>query len=509
VAQAPAPTFIRRLARLSEKDELLPGPVLLGMGLSAFAVIGLVVLVGQAPVAWLLLGTVGVVMVVIAVDAIVTRRFFEPLSLIAFASVFILVLRPLQLFVGAADLLSYYPPSDPVQGLLLLENQEVALFATTRVSDIQQALTQAAAAAALFTCCLVVGYFLPPGKAAGRWLSRAGRLSTEGDPRVVVPICLAIGLVGQVAIIQRAGGLSAAAENIGRGTTLGSGFALIVVSSFAIAGVLVWVLWRPPKGRLQWAVFAAVCVEISGFYALGGSRARVFLLITMLAIIWHYRWRAWRLRELGALALVFAVFASGYLVVRSGTFEKSFGQAVVDAPARALDPRVVLNDNTGFDGLFFATTLFGSRLSHENGQGIVDSVLNFVPSRIYPDKPEAVDAVFREQVFGDRISGGGRPYMVLGEFFRDFGYPGIAVGALLLGMLMRALIGLVRPPNESLGRNFRIGLYAIGAAVLYELFIGTYSIGIGFAITLGFPFVFAVYALGRLPLGSQAIGRGG
>jgi hypothetical protein len=474
----------------------------------ALAVAGLVVLIGGAPVAWLLLALMAIVASAVAVDAVLTGRFLEPLPVIAFASLMILVLRPFQLFIGASDLLSYFPASDPVQSLLLLENQEVALFATEHVTDIEPALTKATAAAALFVCGFALAYALPLGRLGASRISGLGRRAAAIDPRVVVPACLVIGLVAQVAIINRAGGLSNAADDLGRGTTLGSGFGLIVLSSFAIAGVLVWALWRRPTGALEWGAFLAVVAEISAFYSLAGSRARVFLVLLMLVIIWHFRWRPWRFRELAVGVAVFAVFSTSYLVIRSGTFENSFAEAVSDAPSHMVDPRVVLNDNTGFDGLFFATELIGSELPHEHGQGIVDGVLNFVPGKLYPDKPEASEVTFGRQVFGGRLraeGGGGRPYMVIGEFYRDFGFPGIAVGALLLGLLARILLGLVRPRSDAPGREYRLGLYAIGVVVLYELFIGTYSIAIGFAISLAVPFILAVYALGRLPLGSQSL----
>ena len=67
-------------------------------------------------------------------------------------------------------------------------------------------------------------------------------------------------------------------------------------------------------------------------------------------------------------------------------------------------------------------------------------------------------------------------------------------------MLAAALLNLVRGAGP--GREYRVALYAILLIVLYELVLGTFSIALGFAITLLLPFLIAIHGFGRLRMGS-------
>ena len=84
----------------------------------------------------------------------------------------------------------------------------------------------------------------------------------------------------------------------------------------------------------------------------------------------------------------------------------------------------------------------------------------------------------------------GPPITLVGDFFYDFGLLGVAIGSLLFGMAVRGLLGLVAR-LETAGREYRAALYAIGLLIIYELLVGTYSIGFSFAIALLVPFFFA------------------
>ena len=320
------------------------------------------------------------------------------------------------------------------------------------------------------------------------------------DAQVVVCACLLIALVGQAAVLVKVGGPSGAANNMLHQKVLNSGLAYQVLLGFGTIGLLVWAAWIPPVTRLgKWA-FGLVTLEVCAYYAIAGTRTRVFLSLLMVAVVTHYLWRPWRLKAVLAGALVVVVFAAGLLGIRQATERESISEALTSAPAYIVDPRGVLNDMTEFDGVFLATSIVGSPHEYRRpapfqyGQGILDAVYSYVPGAIDPDKPESGDVAFRKLVWGNELEAG-RPITVIGDFWYDFGFAGVVVGSLLFGLIARALVGLVAAGGPGRGREYRVVLYAIGLVVFYMELITTYSIAIGFVITFALPFLVAMHVI--------------
>jgi oligosaccharide repeat unit polymerase len=471
---------------------------------AAAAVVGWLLASGL-PVAWVLLGATGVLSLLVLAYGVRERRFLEPLPLVAAVVAIAFVIRPLDLFLNYEDLLSYQIPTGPhVDILLSLENQEVSRFATEKLrGPLEPALTRAVGACALFMALVIVGYYSPVGRMLARRFSRAGRSDSRMNVRAAVAACLVIGLVGQLAILVRVGGVSESANTILEQRTLTAGGAILyIVAGFAVAGLLIWAAWHKPTTRLEWAAFTAVLVEICAFHFIAGSRLRLFTVLFVLAVTIHFLWRRWRLRELAVGVALFLVLASAYLGVREATFDRSFAESLKFAPKYVADPRGLLNDITEFDILFVATNAIGDTLPHKHGGWFVDAWHSYVPGSIDANKPESADIVFRKAIWG-KFYRGGRPPTVIGDFYYDFGWAGIAVGSLLFGVLARGILGLLEPSGES--RRYRAVLYAIAMLVLLVLLTNTYSIALGFMLTLGVPFVVGVYLFGRLP--ERPLGR--
>ena len=451
------------------------------------------------PVAWVFLAATGALSLAVVTLAIRGRTFFEPLPLIAAVVAFAFFVRPLQLFLNYTDLLSYYVPTGPrADSLLRLEHQEISRFVTEKLDEpLQPALTHAIGACLLFLTLVIAGYRLPVGRRLARRLARVGRRDAGVNVRAAIVGCLLIGIAGQVAILASVGGVSESANSILDQETLDAGGAILfIVAGFANVAVLIWAAWRRPATRLERVGFVALLLEVCAFHLIVGSRLRLVAVLFVLAVTMHYLWRRWRPIELAAGLVAFLVFATAYLGVREATEDRPFSEALGSAPKYLLDPRGLLNDSTEFDLLFVATSLVGDELPHKHGGWFVDALHSYVPSFIDPDKPESADVVFRKAVWGDRYEAG-RPVTVIGDFYYDFGFPGIAVGSLLFGILARGLVGLLTPTGDS--RRYRVVLYAIAVMVLLVLLTNTYSIAFGFVLTLGLPFVAGVYLLGRLP----------
>jgi oligosaccharide repeat unit polymerase len=451
------------------------------------------------PVAWVFLAATGGLSLAVVALAMRERTFFEPLPLIAGVVAFAFFVRPLHLFLNYTDLLSFYPPTGPRADILLrLEHQEVSRFVTERLDEpLQPALTRAIGACLLFLTMLIAGYHLPVGRSLARRFSRAGRGDARMNVRPAIAACLMIGIAGQVAILARVGGVSESANSILDQETLDAGGAILfIVAGFANVALLIWAAWRRPATRIERVGFVALLLEVCAFHLIVGSRLRLVAVLFVLAVTVHYLWRRWRLSEIAVGLVAFFLFASAYLGVREATEDRPFSEALGSAPKYVVDPRGLLNDSTEFDLLFIATSLIGDELPHKHGGWFVDALHSYVPSFIDPGKPESADVVFRKAVWGDRYEAG-RPPTVVGDFYYDFGFPGIVVGSLLFGILARGLLGLLTPTGDS--RRYRVVLYAITVMVLLVLLTNTYSIAFGFMLTLALPFVAGVYLLGRLP----------
>jgi oligosaccharide repeat unit polymerase len=428
---------------------------------------------------------------------LIAGRFFEPLPVLAAVGALMFVTRPLQLILEWRDLYSHFFPRDPIMRLVLLEGQEVALFVGDRVTgSLEDALARSIGACALFLVMLLVGYKLGLGARLGRRLSGVRLGQAPINLRAAIGVSLGIGLAAQVAIIARAGGPKAALEKADQQAALSDSFALFFLSGFAFAAVLLWAAWRRPRNGLEWAGFGLSVAAVCTFSTVAGSRARVFLTLFALAVIVHYLWRPWRRRELAVGLIIMLAFVSSFVVFREAADNRSLGYAAEEAWRYGLDPRVVLNDITSFDDVFYATTIYGRSRDHLNGRFLVDGARSFLPSRIDPNKPEGGDIVFRKVVWKNQF-GAGRPPTAVGDFYIDFGFPGVAVGALLLGLLARALLGLLG--GGPAGRQYRVALYAIALVILYELVVDTFSLALGFVLTLAVPFLIAVHAFGRAP----------
>jgi len=417
----------------------------------------------------------------------------------------VFVARPLQLILEWRELYSHFPARDPVNRLVLLETQEVARFVGEQLDEsLEAALARAIGACALFVVCLLVGYRFLAGDWLGRRLSRLGRHMRPVRLFPMIALSLGIGLAAQVAIIAKAGGPAASLESASDQKALSESFVLFLLSGFAYAALPIWVAWRRPQSRLEWVALTLAVVAVCGFSLIAGSRARVFITLMALALVVHYVHRRWRPREVALGLVLLLAFGSFFVVFRQVADKRSLTEAGRTGAEHVLDLRVIANDITYFDDVLYATTIYGRSRPHEHGTFLIDAFRSYVPRKIDPGKPNGGDIALRKVVWGNQL-GAGRPPTAVGDLYIDFGFPGVAIGALLIGAAARALLGLLRggPP----GREYRVALYAILLVVLYEWVMGTLSLALGFALTLLIPFLIVVHGFGRLPSPRSIRGR--
>lgn len=481
------------------------------LGLSVTCVgVGLLVSLGSGPlldvaVRWPLLLLCGGLATTVLVQAARKGRLVEPLPLIALVVLIAFVVRPLQLSLQLDGVVGGYTPAAwDGQGGASLQSQEITLFAERKsVEPFETSLTRAVALCLLFITLILVGYRSAAGRSGAAWLARCGRAHDAKDLRPAVGLLLVIGLAGQVMTYAAAGGVSDVLNGSFEQTGLEVSFTLVVLSSCAVTALVIWFAWhRPSSTPARWA-FMLILGEVTLFHASLGSRARAVLPFFVLAVMRHYKVSPWTQKQLAVAFVTVLVVLGAYASVREAVYRDGFWAAASNPGSYVVAPAEWLNDNSAFDGLLQATSLVGPVLPYEYGRSLLEALETLIPSPLHPSKPVGGDVQFREAVWGATFEGG-RPYTVVGEFYTDFGWPGVAFGALVLGAALRALGGLVRDGGDRHGRPFRVALFAIGMLVSYELFIGVYSLALAFAVQLLAPFVFAVYALARRPSAAPA-----
>jgi hypothetical protein len=314
--------------------------------------------------------------------------------------------------------------------------------------------------------------------------------------RWVVAAWLLVGLGGQAIIFGRTGGVGAAVNQLGTQGNLAVDFTYLVILNFYTVGLLLWMCFSMPESTAGKLLLGAAVAELVAFLALLGSRTLVFVPVLLLLVAWNELRRPLRLRMLVPAAALAVLFAAAYLGVREDQNARSLSSIVSAAPRSAVDVGTILNSSPVFDQVLEETNYVPARAGYRHGGELAQGVLGQVPRFLYAGKPEATDITFRKLIWGDRFLAG-RPVGAAGELYRDFGFPGIAVGALLIGVLARMLTGLRVRSGPPEGRRFRVMLFVVGMLLLYQLLVGSYSLVLGSALEIAIPLLVALGLFAR------------
>jgi hypothetical protein len=201
----------------------------------------------------------------------------------------------------------------------------------------------------------------------------------------------------------------------------------VLFASFWLSAVGLLSGRRIPMSHVLLALGMALCV-IAAFAPLEG-RARMLMAVLYMIVVWHYYVRAlsgatiWTLLALGliaALAIDYARLSAQYVSIDA--LEMAYGLAY----------------GRQFDGLLnLAAMLRGEMqgyVEHHHGAAWIADVLNDVGVRSqHPDSR----TMFMSEVLRTPRFQAGFPITRPGEFFLAFGWPGVVLGAAILGALTR------------------------------------------------------------------------
>lgn len=447
----------------------------------------------------MLIATLGAMAAGTVVWAVRNDALLAPLGVIALTTLLYFVVRPLELLLSAGTLerTSYDPYATGAEVLQQLSAQEISLYVHSRlIGPLDGALTRAMLALALFFVAVLAGYRLHAAtRLAAAW-SRFAAGMRPLDLRWVVAAWLAIGLIGQLFILARIGGVAGALSQFSTTANLGFGFVLLLALNFYTAGLVLWTCWYPPAHTRERVALAIAVGELACFYLLLGSRTLVIVPLLVVAIALHERRRPWSPRLLlGAMAAAI-LFSSAYLSLREGARERPVVEALADVPAQAVKARALLGTSPVFDQVLIATNRIPAASPYRWGGELSQAVRSQIPSVLYADRPEPNDTSFRKLVWGDRFLAG-RPIGATGSFYRDFGFAGVLLGGLLVGLLARALMGLRAAAGDEAGRPVRAALFVLGVLLTFIFTVGGYTLAFGYAITIALPVVLAFTVFGR------------
>lgn len=448
---------------------------------------------------WGLIALLGVASLGTLVVVCRAGDLLSPLGIIATITLVYFVIRPLQLALSADELLheSYDLFATPVDAILNLRGQEVSLFVHSRMlGSFDDAMTKAMLALVLLYAAVIGGYRMRVGRMLAARCSRIATGLGALDLRWVIAAWLVVGLFGELVVFARIGGPAGALAGFSTQGNFAGDFISLVLLNFYTAALVLWVCFHPPTERLQRVGLIAAAAQLAAFFALLGSRTLVLVPLLLVVLAYNERVRAWSGRQIAVAALAGLLFASAYLTLREDVRDRPFVDALANIPSRAVDVRAMLNSSPVFDQLLAETNFVPAAAPYRYGGELAQGVLGQVPSIVYPDKPEATDITFRKLLWGERFLAG-RPVGVTGELHRDFGFPGIFFGGLLLGIGARALTGLRSRVGAPAGRELRALLFVLGLMLLYQCLVGSWSLVFGSALAIAIPLVLAVRIFAR------------
>jgi hypothetical protein len=401
--------------------------------------------------------------------------------------------RPLFLAAHAGELGSWDPAHTAQQYLGNFRAQEIVEFLSGRYpGDVGALLVSAETIGVVFLACFVVGRIsgagLRPAAPGARLFPRA---PAEEHLTAMIAGLVVVGLAGQAYVISSVGGIGQALANLETQLTLRQSFAAFVLANCAVVACLLWAAFGRLRGAAG-ALFCALLLETVVFAALTGSRTRTFLPVMGVAIVVHLCRRRFRVREALVAILLAAAFAGMFLTLRQVSSDRPLGEAVASGLSNGASLQVLANDHATFDALVMMDAIVPERIGHQDGRRMAAGFAAVLPSAVFPEKPEQGDVWLRQQLWGEARQAG-RPYTFPGELWLDFAWPGLAIGALGLGLLcarLRQPEGLTTP-----GQALVAGVVGIA---MWELLGGTWSAGTGSLIEYGVPLTLAAVIARRV-----------
>ena len=415
-------------------------------------------------------------------------RPFSPMVIVAAFAIQTFSLRPLFLLSHYDLLASFRPGATSEGGLAQLQSQELVLFLSTHLSaPLSSILLTSVQIGLVFVLAFGIAYYAPWTRGLRAFVLSRPPLAMEsarwsGGILTAVAIGFgALGLLAQMVLIARIGGIGGAIASLNTQKTLQAPFALIVLATLPTCAAVAWVALRRPNTLTLWWPVILLTGNQCLFWLLTGSRTRALLPIVAVLIVVHFTVRQWRNRELLAIVVALVFLATSLLVVRQASVGEPISKALGQAAQGKATVDVAVNDAAGFDAVVQLVSLSPGTIKRQDGRRLMDGVSAALPDILIPgQRPEGSDTWFRKQVWGNQFLAG-RPLAFPGELWADFRILGVIVGALIFGTLAGGPFRKLSEVADSYPLS--PAFYALGVLCCSSFLSGSYYAGIVSSVT--------------------------
>lgn len=183
-----------------------------------------------------------------------------------------------------------------------------------------------------------------------------------------------------------------------------------------------------------------VLIGIAGNY-LWGNRMNVALFMFVAGISIHTFIRPFRLRELVLGAVLAMAFLTGLGLLRNSMVDSVTGVTRVlqdeDSGPRAVSSKLHFVE---FDALMLAERDAGHLFEFRLGQDFYNGLVSWIPRSIMPERETYQIGGWLRRVY-EPARTNGWPATVIGDWFTNFGWPGIPLGAMISGAMAAMING--------------------------------------------------------------------
>lgn len=210
-----------------------------------------------------------------------------------------------------------------------------------------------------------------------------------------------------------------------------------------------------------------IIVSLVTFLSLAvfGARRPAIMFLLQLLICYHFVYKTIRFRSLFSLKYILATILILFFIIFVPKLRESDNSELLDSPAEwiagaAEESNRIFQEFSYLSGDMFVLEHFSSQ-NYWFGRSYLNILVQWIPRSLYPKKPPMDDGMYLYNMMcgidvhpNDPTSKlyyqTSIPFTLEGALFSNFGWLGIVLGCLLLGLFYQAIYKLVRDTNGAL-----------------------------------------------------------
>lgn len=313
----------------------------------------------------------------------------------------------------------------------------------------------------------------PPGRSRKRetrlvesWRSLA---PTTNQRLVIIWVfSFLAGLILSVLLVRDAGGLGPYIDSFVERREIFEGrvFLKALLTAPAITALAILALYRDSRNRQSKLLLAGILIASGALLLVIGSRQQPIVYLAAVAVVWHYSVAPLKLRHIAIGFVVAYLFGAGFSGLTRGN---EADRSALVSPAEAWEEIQTAGPITDFGQLPAIAMIVdgyeGGRLEH--GRTYAAAATIVIPSAIAPWKLPSAGAAVSERLTPTQFDKGTALQTSFpGEGFVNFGWAGVALAAVVFGLLMKWVRRLASP--STLGALLLFAIVLPRVALLFR-----------------------------------------